>query len=104
MRFELEKRAERSQTMAWASPVIAVVATMITGALIFALLGKPPVKALWVFFFEPFSSLWSLEELVVKATPLILIGVGLSVAYRANVWNIGAEGRSEEHTSELQSH
>ncbi len=92
MRFELEKRSERSVVMAWASPVIAVVATMITGGLIFAILGKPPLTALWVFFVEPFSSLWSLQELVVKATPLILIGVGLSVAYRANVWNIGAEG------------
>jgi simple sugar transport system permease protein len=93
MRFELEKRSERSLVMAWASPVIAVVATMITGGLIFAILGKPPLTALWVFFVEPFSSLWSLQELVVKATPLILIGVGLSVAYRANVWNIGAEGQ-----------
>lgn len=93
MRFELEKRSERSVVMAWASPVIAVVATMITGGLIFAILGKPPLTALWVFFVEPFSSLWSLQELVVKATPLILIGVGLSVAYRANVWNIGAEGQ-----------
>lgn len=93
MRIELEKRAERSKTMAWASPIIAVLATMITGGIVFAVLGKPPLKALWIFFFEPFSSLWSLEELVVKATPLILIGVGLSVAYRANVWNIGAEGQ-----------
>ncbi len=93
MRIELEKRAERSKTMAWASPLVAVVATMVTGGIIFALLGKPPLKALWIFFVEPLSSVWSLEELVVKATPLILIGVGLSVAYRANVWNIGAEGQ-----------
>lgn len=93
MRIELEKRSERSKTLAWASPLIAVAATMVTGAIVFALLGKPPLKALWVFFVEPFSSVWSLEELVVKATPLILIGVGLSVSYRANVWNIGAEGQ-----------
>ncbi len=93
MHIELEKRAERSKVMAWASPIVAIVATMITGGLVFALIGKPPFKALWIFFFEPFASLWSLEELVVKATPLILIGVGLSVAYRANVWNIGAEGQ-----------
>ncbi len=93
MRIELEKRGERSATMAWASPIIAVIATMVTGGLVFAALGKPPLTALWVFFVEPLSSLWSLEELVVKATPLILIGVGLSVSYRANVWNIGAEGQ-----------
>ncbi|NLH80702.1 MAG: ABC transporter permease [Phyllobacteriaceae bacterium] len=93
MRIELEKRSERSKTLAWASPLIAVAATMVTGAIVFALLGKPPLKALWVFFVEPFSSVWSIEELIVKATPLILIGVGLSVSYRANVWNIGAEGQ-----------
>jgi simple sugar transport system permease protein len=93
MRIELEKRGERSKVMAWASPIIAVIATMVTGGLVFAALGKPPLTALWVFFVEPLSSLWSLEELVVKATPLILIGVGLSVSYRANVWNIGAEGQ-----------
>ena len=93
MRIELEKRAERSKVMAWASPIIAVAATVLTGALIFASIGISPTKGLWVFFLEPFSSLWSLEEMVVKATPLILIGVGLSVAYRANVWNIGAEGQ-----------
>ena len=93
MRIELEKRAERSAVMAWASPLVAVAATFVTGAIIFAAIGIPPLKGLYVFFFEPLSSLWSLEELVVKATPLILIGVGLSVAYRANVWNIGAEGQ-----------
>ena len=93
MRIELEKRPERSAVMAWASPIIAVMATVVTGGLIFAAIGKPPLQALWIFFLEPFSSLWSIEELVVKATPLILIGVGLSVAYRANVWNIGAEGQ-----------
>ncbi len=93
MRIELEKRAERSQTMAWASPIIAVAATILTGAIIFAAIGISPTKGIWVFFLEPFASLWSLEELVVKATPLILIGIGLSVAYRANVWNIGAEGQ-----------
>jgi len=93
VRIELEKRPERSAVMAWASPIIAVMATVVTGGLIFAAIGKPPLQALWIFFLEPFSSLWSIEELVVKATPLILIGVGLSVAYRANVWNIGAEGQ-----------
>jgi simple sugar transport system permease protein len=93
MRLELEKRPERSKVMAVASPIAAVFATLLTGALIFAVSGVPPLKGLWIFFLEPFSSLWSIEELVVKATPLILIGCGLSLAYRANVWNIGAEGQ-----------
>jgi simple sugar transport system permease protein len=93
MRLELEKRPERSKVMAVASPIAAVFATLVTGAVIFAVSGVPPLKGLWIFFLEPFSSMWSIEELVVKATPLILIGCGLSLAYRANVWNIGAEGQ-----------
>ncbi|TPQ45705.1 sugar ABC transporter permease [Prosthecomicrobium hirschii] len=93
MRIELEKRPERAEIFAWASPLIAVALTVVTGGLIFALAGINPLKGLYVFFIEPFTSLWSIEELIVKATPLVLIGVGLSIAYRANVWNIGAEGQ-----------
>ena len=93
MRIELEKRAERSSTMAIASPILAIALTLVTGGLIFAAAGVPPLKGLYVYFVEPLTTLWSIEELIVKATPLALIGVGLSVAYRANVWNIGAEGQ-----------
>jgi simple sugar transport system permease protein len=93
MHIELEKRAERATVFAWMSPVIAIALTLVTGGVIFALAGINPLKGLYVFFFEPFATLWSIEELIVKATPLVLIGVGLSIAYRANVWNIGAEGQ-----------
>ena len=93
MRLELQKRPEQSAAMAVLSPVLAVALTVVTGAIIFAGLGIPPLKGLTVFFLEPLSTVWSLEELAVKATPLVLIGTGLAVAYRANVWNIGAEGQ-----------
>ncbi|WMS45113.1 ABC transporter permease [Acuticoccus sp. MNP-M23] len=76
-----------------ASPVIAVAFTALVGAGLFALLGKPPLSALHAYFIEPLSDIWSLHELAVKAAPLILIAVGLSACYRANVWNIGAEGQ-----------
>jgi hypothetical protein len=56
-------------------------------------LGKDPVKALYSFFIEPLTEVWSLHELAIKAAPLILIAVGLSVCYRSNNWNIGAEGQ-----------
>ena len=79
--------------MALLSPVLAVVLTLITGAIIFALRGIDPLHGLYVYFIEPLTPLWSLEQLVVKATPLVLIGVGLAVCYTANVWNIGAEGQ-----------
>src|SRR5437588_5165762 len=93
MRLVLERRAERSIMMALASPLIAVVLTLATGAALFAVLGKPPVEALRLYFFDPLTDAWAMQEIAVKATPLVLIGVGLSLCYLANVWNIGAEGQ-----------
>ena len=93
MRLLLEKRQERSQRMTVLSPVIAVALTLLTGGIIFALLGLNPLRALFIYFVEPLTNSWSIEQLIVKATPLALIGAGLAVSFRANVWNIGAEGQ-----------
>ena len=89
----LERRAERSVTAALASPLIAIVLTVVTMAIIFTFIGKNPFHALHVYFIEPLFDSYSLQEIAVKATPLVLIGVGLSLCYVANVWNIGAEGQ-----------
>lgn len=91
--MRLEKRPERSSRMALASPFIAFALTVVTAAVIFTVRGNNPFLALYVYFIEPLTALWSVEQLLVKASPLILIGAGLAVAYRANVWNIGAEGQ-----------
>ncbi len=91
--MRLEKRPERSSAMALASPFIAFALTVVTAAVIFSVRGNNPFMALYVYFVEPLTALWSVEQLLVKASPLILIGAGLAVAYRANVWNIGAEGQ-----------
>src|SRR5436190_18194099 len=93
MQLALERRPERSFVMALASPLIAVALTLATGAALFALLGKPPVEALKIYFFDPLRDPWALQEIAVKATPLALIAVGLSLCYLANAWNIGAEGQ-----------
>jgi general nucleoside transport system permease protein len=93
MRLVLEKRGERSHRMALLSPLIAIVLTLVTGGIIFALRGLDPFSALYVYFIEPLTTSWSIEQLIVKATPLALIGAGLAVSYLANVWNIGAEGQ-----------
>jgi simple sugar transport system permease protein len=93
MQLVLERRAERSAVIAVASPVIAIALTLATMAILFAALGKNPVTALSVYFVEPLTDSYSLIELVVKATPLVMIAVGLSLCYLANVWNIGAEGQ-----------
>lgn len=93
MRIELERRPEVSRLFSILSPVIALALTMIFGGIMFLLLGKNPITALYSFFIEPLMEVWSLHELAIKAAPLILIGVGLSVCYRSNNWNIGAEGQ-----------
>ena len=91
MRLELEKRPEHSQVMALLSPVFAIGLTVITGGVLFLALGIDPLRALYVYFIGPLTALWSLEELAVKATPLVLIGVGLAVCFLSKTWNIGAE-------------
>ncbi|SMY05996.1 ABC transporter permease [Flavimaricola marinus] len=94
--IRLEKRPQPSKVWTWATPVLAVVATMIFGGLMFALLGKDPVLAIRTIFYDPlfgeFSS-YSRPQLLVKAGPLILIATGLAMGFRAGIWNIGAEGQ-----------
>jgi ABC-type uncharacterized transport system permease subunit len=79
--------------MALVSPLLALLLSTAAGALLFLLLGKDPVRGLEMFFVEPIKSARALSELSVKSTPLLLIALGLAVAFRANVWNIGAEGQ-----------
>ncbi|PZU20646.1 MAG: sugar ABC transporter permease [Shinella sp.] len=93
MRIELERRPRASKLHALLSPLLALALTVFFGGLMFMALGKDPLSALYSFFIEPLLDTWSLHELAIKAAPLILIGVGLSVAYRSNNWNIGAEGQ-----------
>ncbi len=91
--LRLEPRAQPSQTWRYASPLLALVITVVLGVMLFVALGKDPVRGLQVFFWEPIKSVYALSELMVKATPLLLIALGLAVCFRSNVWNIGAEGQ-----------
>jgi simple sugar transport system permease protein len=93
MHLVLERRAERSALIAITSPVIAIALTLATMSALFALLGKNPITALDVYFVDPLTHAYTLQEIAVKATPLVMIGVGLSLCYIANIWNIGAEGQ-----------
>ncbi|HEX2257420.1 MAG TPA: ABC transporter permease [Afifellaceae bacterium] len=93
MRLELVPRARPSAVWGVLSPFLALALTMLLGLALFTLLGVDPFRALYIYFVEPLTMAWSLEELLVKASPLILIAIGLSVCFRANVWNIGAEGQ-----------
>ena len=91
--FKLEPRPQPSRAWSYGSPLLALAITVLIGVALFGALGKDPVRGLQVFFWEPIRTPYALGELVVKATPLLLIALGLAVCFRSNVWNIGAEGQ-----------
>ena len=91
--IRLEPRGQASKTMVYVTPLLAVALTLLSGFILFLAMGFDPVKALHAFFIAPLTSVRGLGELVVKATPLVLCAVGLAIGFRANVWNIGAEGQ-----------
>src|SRR5699024_10280974 len=88
-----ERRPAHSPLSSFLSPFIALLLPVIAGGIMFAALGKNPLFALYSFFIQPLTSVWALNQLAVKSTPLILMGVGLSVCFRSRNWNIGAEGQ-----------
>lgn len=91
--LKLEKRPSPSTLMSWMSPVLAVLLTVMCGVILFIALGKNPLTGLSVFFLEPVKNLQGWSEVGVKVAPLLLIAVGLAISFRANVFNIGAEGQ-----------
>lgn len=91
--LRLEARPEVSKKWGYLSPISAVILTLITGGLLFAALGEAPLETLHVFFIAPIADWYGVSELFVKAIPILLCAYGLSLCYRAAVWNIGAEGQ-----------
>lgn len=93
MRLELVKRPQQSALFSALSPFLAFALMVVAGGLIFLALGKDPIDGLHAYFIGPLTEVWSLHELAIKAAPLILIAVGLSVCFLSSNWNIGAEGQ-----------
>ena len=94
--IQLEKRPQPSQLFSFAAPVLAVLATFLFGGLLFAALGKPPIQSIVTIFWEPLFGEFSFfyrPQLLIKGAPLVLIAIGLSLGFRAGIWNIGAEGQ-----------
>jgi ribose/xylose/arabinose/galactoside ABC-type transport system permease subunit len=77
----------------WFAPLLATAATLVVGFIVFKAFGKDPIAAFDAFFIQPVATRYGVAELLLKATPLMLIATGLAIGYRANVWNIGAEGQ-----------
>ncbi len=93
MRLDLVPRPGRSPLAALLAPALAFLASVLLGGVAVALLGVSPAAAFAAYFIAPLSELWSLQEIALKAAPLALIATGLAFCYRANLWNIGAEGQ-----------
>ena len=91
--IKIEKRNDVSRSIYFLTPVLAIFLTLFGGGIIFYILGFNPIEALKFFFITPISDLYGLSELLVKATPLCLIAIGLSFCFKSNNWNIGAEGQ-----------
>ncbi len=94
--IRLEKRRSPSRLWSYLTPVVAVIATMIAGGILFAALGKDPVVSIRTIFWDPLFGEFAFYyrgQLLVKAGPLILIATGLALGFRAGIWNIGAEGQ-----------
>ncbi len=93
MRFKLEKRPEPSRLMLVVTPIAAVALTMLVGMVVFDAIGIDGQRAVIDIFITPFLASYKWQDVAVKAAPLVLIALGLSIGNRANVWNIGAEGQ-----------
>ncbi|MEH6442439.1 MAG: ABC transporter permease [Oceanospirillaceae bacterium] len=93
MFLKLQPRGEASLAMSYFSPLLAGILTLLTGGVFFASLGHNPIDALAIFLIAPVSDLYGFAELCVKAAPIMLCAIGLSLTFRAQVWNIGAEGQ-----------
>jgi general nucleoside transport system permease protein len=91
--LRIEQRATPSLAWRYSSPLLALALTLAFGVALFTFLGKDPARATSVFLLDPISNFKSFSEVLLKSIPLILCGVGLAICYRANVWNIGAEGQ-----------
>ena len=94
--IRLEKLPQPSHTYALATPVLAVLATMFFGGVLFAILGKDPVQSIITIFWEPLFGEFAFyyrPQLLVKGAPLVLIAIGLALGFKAGIWNIGAEGQ-----------
>ena len=91
--FRFEPRGEASPFWTYASPVLAIILTVLGTGIIFMMLGQAPLPAVYTFLVAPLVDGGGLAALAIKAAPLMMMGAGLALCYRTSVWNIGAEGQ-----------
>jgi general nucleoside transport system permease protein len=91
MRFE--RRETRPLHLIALTPLLAVIAALALAGVLVAIAGASPLEAYWRILMSSFGSRLSATETLTRATPLILTGLAVAVAFRARLWNIGVEGQ-----------
>ena len=91
MRFE--RREQRSLALTLLTPLIAILAALGLAGILIAIAGAPVLEAYGKIVTGAFGSRLSATETLTRATPLMLTGLAAAVAFRARLWNIGAEGQ-----------
>ena len=89
----LEVRLERSRKLEYLVPVVSILLALIVAGFLLLATGRNPLQAYWQMFSEAFGTSYGFTEVLVKATPLILCGLGVMLAFKMLFWNIGAEGQ-----------
>ncbi|MBC6714656.1 ABC transporter permease [Aurantimonas sp. DM33-3] len=91
--MRLERRDSRPATLMVVAPILAVLVALALSGVLIALAGAPVLEAYARIVQGAFGSRLALTETLTRTTPLILTGLAVAVAFRAKVWNIGAEGQ-----------
>ncbi len=87
---------KRQEPLQWRSCLVflgAVLLSLAISALLLQVHGKPALGGLRILFAGAFGSLWAIEDCLIKAIPIFLCSLGVAIAFRLQVWNIGAEGQ-----------
>lgn len=87
---------KRQEPLGWRSCFVvfgAVALSLFFSALLLGLRGTPPIEGLSVLFQGAFGSRWAIEDCLIKAIPIFLCSLGVAIAFRLQIWNIGAEGQ-----------
>lgn len=92
-RLRVERRIEQPRWLVWLSPLILIVAALLVGALLLWLIGANPWYVYRRMAELAFGSAYGWSDTTIKATPLILAGLGVAIAFRMKLWNVGAEGQ-----------
>lgn len=91
--LRFEQRINQPRWLTWISPVILVAAALLVGAALLSLAGANPWQIYSRMAEQAFGSAYGWSDTTIKATPLILAGLGVSIAFRMKLWNVGAEGQ-----------